>query len=50
MNGCVKSTPVSSSATVTPLPSNCGIPTSGRRPPPAAKAASRSWVADSAAG
>ena len=41
MNGCVKSTPVSSSATVMPLPSNRGIPSSARRPAPGCERGSR---------
>jgi hypothetical protein len=50
MKGCVTSTPVSSSATVTPLPSKPGIPSSARLPLPGAKAGERSSVAPSAAG
>ena len=37
MYGWIVSTPVSSSATVTPAPENPGIPTSERRPPAASK-------------
>ena len=51
MYGCVTSMPVSSSATVTPLPSKPGMPAcSGRRPAPRAKAWPRSSAAESEAG